>query len=349
MKEDRPPAREAIAAAIRERSHPYSGPVPDAFAAWFREHYGPALIAVIAYGSRLSGTTASATSIHDFYVVCSGYRAFYGRERALHATLNQVLPPNIYELAFDDAALGRLQCKYCVISLADLERETGSGARDLYHLGRFSKRMGIAHAADAGALGRLVEVFLGATERMAEIAVPRLGPGGGGGGGGGGDGGDGGDGGGDSPFTVERFSKELLGLSYLADRRIESPDKVDKLYASEAAHYAHLHGLLLERFAALGRVGVVATGAGTYECRLPADARRRLVARGERMLKRSRLRGQLRWPKYLLTFENWVDYMLDKIARAKGVEIRLTEAERRHPLLAAARYYWRLSRDRTLE
>jgi hypothetical protein len=53
----------------------------------------------------------------------------------------------------------------------------------------------------------------------------------------------------------------------------------------------------------------------------------------------------MRWLKNVVTFEKWDEYMLTKIERHQGVGLDLSERERRHPLLAAARHYIRMRRE----
>ena len=47
----------------------------------------------------------------------------------------------------------------------------------------------------------------------------------------------------------------------------------------------------------------------------------------------SLVRATLRWFKYVLTFDDWLDYLLRKVRRHTGQDIELTSRERRHPLL----------------
>ncbi len=343
---------------IRERCFPYASAATDPFVAYFRARFGRPLLAVIAYGSRLSEVTASATSILDFFVICSDYRRFYraGGMSALHAALNSVLPPNIYEIDLPDPAARepKPRCKYCVISLRGLEGETGPAAKDLYHLGRFSKRVGICYAKGPRTLDRLVAVLVRSTLRMAALALPRLPAG--------------------RPFRLDEFARELLGLSYLGERRIEAGDKVEKLFRAEEEHYRRVYGVLLETLAERGEAALAGAmngasppsetpwivraeggggggggGRGLYRLVLDKGRRLRQKNAGERLLASSRLRGQLRWPKYIVTYEKWVDYVLQKIARTQGIEIALTERERRHPLIAGLRHYRRLRKQRLLQ
>ena len=81
---------------------------------------------------------------------------------------------------------------------------------------------------------------------------------------------------------------------------------------------------------------------------LPPDAvadRRELREELERCLRRSRRRAYLRWPKYLVTYDGWLDYLLLKLARS-GNQVSLTERQRRHPLIFALPILYRMMRTK---
>lgn len=309
-----------LEAIIRERCVPFSSEPTDRFVSYFRGRFGPPLRAVVAYGSMLSDVTAKATSIFDFFLLTANYHSFH--PSIVHAILNPVLPPNVYEVKIDAPPLGRLACKYSTVTLWQLGRETSQGSFDLYHAGRFSKRFGLCWAATEEVASRVVRAAVRATMRMGLIALPRL----------------------PERFSVEQFSRELLGLSYLADKRVEASDKVERIYRAEEDYYRRLHRALLDSWSAEPR-SALRRDKERYCLSLAAGERQRLLHRGEHLIRMSRLRGQARWPKYLFTYKNWVDYLISKIERAQGVRIELTERERRYPLLTAFRHYRTLRRD----
>ncbi len=53
----------------------------------------------------------------------------------------------------------------------------------------------------------------------------------------------------------------------------------------------------------------------------------------ERYFAWSKVRATARWGKYVVTFDDWLDFLLRKARRHSGQEIVLTERERRHPLV----------------
>jgi hypothetical protein len=50
-------------------------------------------------------------------------------------------------------------------------------------------------------------------------------------------------------------------------------------------------------------------------------------------MRRSKLRATLRWAKYVALYDDWLDYVVRKIARRSGVVIELSSRERRWPLI----------------
>ena len=60
----------------------------------------------------------------------------------------------------------------------------------------------------------------------------------------------------------------------------------------------------------------------------------------------SRLRATLRWVKYVLTFEGWLDYVAAKAERRTGVAISLSPRERRWPWLLLWPKFFRVMRAR---
>jgi len=50
-------------------------------------------------------------------------------------------------------------------------------------------------------------------------------------------------------------------------------------------------------------------------------------------MRRSKVRATLRWAKYVALYDDWLDYVVGKIARRSGVAIELSSRERRWPLI----------------
>jgi hypothetical protein len=48
---------------------------------------------------------------------------------------------------------------------------------------------------------------------------------------------------------------------------------------------------------------------------------------------RSKRRATLRWLKYIALYDDWLEYILQKVARRSGQTVELTPRERRWPLI----------------
>jgi hypothetical protein len=287
------------------------------YVARIREGRGDSIAAIVYYGSHLWTETRKASSIPDFYVVIDDLRAYHGARRR-DALINAVMPPNVYYPCWPPAAPGAppLTCKLSTITQAQLAAETGLAARDAHHIGRFSKRVGIVWARDGGGETAVVEASAQAMRAVTRHALTLLGP----------------------RFTLEELILQALGLSYLAERRLCEPDKVANLMRAEQDFYRRCYGLVLEAETAAGAL----VREGDAYRQPPPDPRAR--RRTEAFLERSRRREKLRWPKYLVTFDNWLDYLLDKLERHSGIKLELTPRQRRYPLIFGWPLYFELRR-----
>ena len=55
--------------------------------------------------------------------------------------------------------------------------------------------------------------------------------------------------------------------------------------------------------------------------------------RAKLFLLGSKVRATLRWIKYVVLYEDWLDYVVHKVERRRGVLVELTARERRWPLI----------------
>lgn len=248
----------------------------------------PAL--VFAYGSCLSARTKTPTSFLDYYVVADDPGRYLRRAfgvGAAHGLWARVLPPSVYHRTLDDPERSRF--KACVISRAQIRRETSPGARDIHHLGRFTKRMALLYAKNDEARQEAPGLVASALRTLHPHALALLPDG----------------------HEAEEFALTLLRLSYLGEQRVAEDNKVRALWEAERAYYAEVFAKLREES--------------------PAWAPSR--SQTERFLARSRRRGRMRWPKYVMTVDGWLDILLDKLERHHGVRLELSERERRWPLI----------------
>ncbi len=142
----------------------------------------------------------------------------------------------------------------------------------------------------------------------------------------------------DGPIALDDFLLALLGLSYESEVRIVEPGKVAALLDVEREHYRAVGRALL------GALGATPLDASADRFEPPPRAG---AAPGElrRFLRRSRRRAYLRWPKYLVTYDGWLDYLLQKLARS-GTPVSLTERQRRHPLIFALPILYQMMRTK---
>jgi hypothetical protein len=266
--------------------------------------------AVLLYGSCLWPSVRGQASCPDFIVIVDSLRAFHGSFAS--ALLGAVLPPSVYRLRHRGA-----YAKLSVVTVAQLRSQCAAGAKDLHLAGRLSKRVALLWARDSDSRALVVDAQIAALRTLAPMALARLG----------------------RRFGLDHFIAALLRLSYESEIRIVEPAKVAALFAAEREHYrAVAHALLLE-------LGARPDGA-TTELVVPpgAVASQKLLAR---RLRRSRRRAILRLPKYLITYDGWLDYLLSKLERT-GQPVALSDWQRRLPLVLALPVLFRLATARRL-
>lgn len=261
--------------------------------------------AVVLYGSCLWSAVRAPNSQPDFIVVVDSLRSFHRRLGA--ALLGAVLPPTVYRLRH-----GSRYAKLSVATVAQLRSQCAAGARDLHLAGRLSKRVALVWARDDAARRLVVAAQLQALRTLAPLALSRCG----------------------RLVALDDFIHALLRLSYESEIRIVEPGKVAALFAAEREHYRAVARALLDE------LGARPCGDGS-EFVLPAQA---VAPRAEvaRRLARSRRRALWRLPKYLVTYEGWLDYVLQKLARS-GTPVALSRRQRRHPFLFAFPVLWQLA------
>jgi hypothetical protein len=142
----------------------------------------------------------------------------------------------------------------------------------------------------------------------------------------------------DERFALDQFIESLLAISYESERRGFESGRAAALFAVEREHYRRLARELL------ADAGCASAGEAHFiKDRAPSTPPRELARR----MRRSRRRALERWPKYLITFDGWIDYALAKLERA-GRHVTLSPRQQRHPLLFAWPALYRLARDGVL-
>ncbi|MCX5858811.1 MAG: hypothetical protein NT056_02765 [Proteobacteria bacterium] len=317
------PEAQVLRQKVRERVRtavfaPSSEPALPAFTRYFQERFGSELLAVILYGSCLSQVTRRESSIYDFFLICDRYRPFY-RDLKL-ALFNYCLPPNIFYLELQDPEAGRLAGKYSVTSLRDFRHETSPRARDTYHLGRFAKRVIISYTRDEKVREGLLDAILSAMEQNIALALTCL----------------------PDRFPRDEFILTLLGMSYRGETRMDLDTKVEELFRAEAEYYRQCYTELLRAYLLENNLGSESNGG--YSLPEKPLRRRFQLMKARAFLFQTRIRTYLRWPKYIITFDNWLDYLLSKLERSKGIRLELTARERKYPLIFCWKHFFRLKR-----
>lgn len=304
---------EEIRKAVRQRTLDISRPDILPFVETILRIYGNKVVGIFMYGSMLSSVTASQTSFPDFFVVTDGYRRVF--RRLSHWLLAYFLPPHIYHLRLDD----RRRCKYNLISLGRFRRECSRRAKDIYILGRFGKRVALVYAQNEDARTRLTDCCFSAMSNVVPWTLRGM----------------------REPFNEKSFTMSCLNLSYAGETRVETSSKVPKLFDSERDFYMDVYPALLTKLPVARKMAVKAED-GLYRPRGGSLVKAFRRLRYGWFLKKSRIRGILRWPKFLVTVDEWVNIILAKIERTKGIKLQLTARQRRHPLIFGWSHFFRL-------
>jgi hypothetical protein len=325
------PPLDAVREALRPRALPErADPVAAAAARAVAERGGPAVRAIVFFGSRKTRARPDAWSAWDFFVIVSAYREFYdalhragllGRPPALASGLNAVMPPNSIAIRAADPGGGpELLAKCAVVSRADFQRDTSERHRDHFLIGRLFQPAEVVWAADPAAAEEVLEGLARAVALTFRWVRPWLPP----------------------RFSVDDYTRTLLRVSYSGEIRPEPQGRADALWDVQKDAQGPVYAALL---AALRDAGELREAApGLYALARP-------VTRGERLRRRayfrvSMLRATARWAKYIVTFQGWLDFILRKARRHTGEDIVLTPRERRFPLVFLWPRVFRYLRDK---
>jgi hypothetical protein len=284
-----------------------------------RERYGPALRAVLLYGSCLRHHD-DRESLLDLYALVGGYRAAY-RGRTL-AAMNRLLPPNVFYLEVPGPQHA-VRAKYAVLALGDLARLVSPRTFEPYFWARFAQPCALVWAADELTRNAVAAALAAAVTTFVRRGAPLVG----------------------SPFDARELWTATWQATYGAEVRPERPGATDALYAAAADRYERVTALALP---ALPWPATEAAGAAGRTFRVDVPPRERRRAAWAWRLRRPHAKALflLRILRNALTFEGGVDYVLWKIQRHSGVAIDQGWREKRHPLLALGAEAWRLYRAR---
>jgi len=285
-----------------------------------RERVGPAVAAIVFYGSCLRKQTSEG--VLDFYVLVDDY-ASASKSRWL-AWAGAALPPNVFYI--ECAGNGEpLRSKFAVISARDFAQATEPGGWRTGVWARFCQPVLAVYVRDAAARAALeracIQAILTAVRRIAPLLS--------------------------APATAEEFWQAVFRETYAAEMRTEHPETIRSLYQASTERYDRALRAALAELATRGVASAKWTG-NRFRLELPAGASRR--ARRSWRLRRplAKLVYVAQLLKTASTFGDWVPYALWKLERHTGTHIEYSERQRRHPFLWGWPLVFRVLRNRDL-
>lgn len=305
-----PALRAEIAAGLDKPS----GPDATALASMLARSFGEGTVAIIHYGSHAQLSDARRESAFDFFIIVDRYRAAYDSLARTIGTrfsprtaslLNHVLPPNVIAVS-DDAHVPPLAAKCAVLSLADLERECSQHARDHFVRGRLFQYVQLAWSRDADARATVTDAIIDARVGSFTWGLASLPP----------------------AFDAEQYFRALLERSFSGEIRPERGGRIDALLGAQREVVLRVYDALLQQLAG---ERILEKRGNVYRLTKPVHAFQKF--RTDWYFRRSKVRATARWMKYVVLYDDWLDYVVRKVARRSGVTIELTARERRWPLI----------------
>ena len=274
---------------------------------------GTQLRAVLLYGSHLLGAAPDRYSAHDLVVVVEDYlgtyrelrrRGFTHRPPRLMASLAWLLPPSV--IAFSPEGAEGPIAKCLIISARDFERELSARSRDHFMIARMIQEVGVLYVRDAAAERWLDEALEAARRTVLDWAAPYVA----------------------TPFGAESLTREMIAICYRHEIRPESGSRASSVYEAQRAYLVETYEKLLADACIEGTV--VREGHGYRSARQPGPMAR---LKRSAYFTYSTFRVTARWIKHMLTFENWLPYLVRKVERRTGMTVELTPLEARLPLI----------------
>lgn len=296
------------------------------FIKFFKERFGDSLIAVIFYGSRLFNPFNN-DGLYDFYVIVDFYEKVH--DSFWHIVLNRILPPSVY-MAEVEVDGERVAAKYNIISFHDFKRYI-IDPPEMYIVGRFSKAVYIAYARDDDVRWKIADLMRKAMYFCLVYTVPMLDE--------------------KEKFSLEDLILEILSLSYKGEVRLEDPQKLIKLYEADEDFYLSVYAPLFLDYAKLneGIIFEIDRSNDIYN-KTWAVVGDTIPSKEEviKFLKMSARKGVLRWPKGLITFRGYREYLERKVKKS-GEDLNLSELDRKYPLIFGWRHFIKLIREGKLK
>jgi hypothetical protein len=246
-------------------------------------------------------------------VIVSDYRAFYAALSAsgelhrpvwLMTAMAGVLAPNAIAYAPEEGDAGIAKCQ--IVSVEDFERALGPRPPDHFLLGRLVQQVAVVWSADPHQAAWVAAQLDGAIGRVLDWMLPYL----------------------DEPVDAAGLGRRLLEVCYRGELRPEAKDRSLRIFESQAEHFQAVFPPVLERGV---EAGILIRDGERFRPAAPALAPARRYWRSH--FRRSKVRATARWFKHMVTFANWLPYIVRKVERHTGRTIRLTRIERAVPIV----------------
>jgi len=274
---------------------------------------GPSVGTILLYGSHVQASQPDRWSAYDFVLVTDSYSEFYRRlvERGHHSrpawlltALSHVLAPNI--ISFRTGRPEQPPAKCAVVTPRALRRSLRAHSPDHFIKGRVVQKVALVWSRSPEDEAMVLSALREARDGIVRWVRPFL----------------------RGRFDLEAFGEKMLRISYRAEIRPESPDRVIQVFESQKDTLLAVAGESLQ--AAVERGEVVMEGDLFRWARPPGRA---IWAFYSTYFAISKSRAVTRWFKYMITFDGWLDYIRRKIERRAGFEVEIDERERRWPLI----------------
>jgi hypothetical protein len=274
---------------------------------------GGSVDAVLVYGSHLLGAAPDRHSAIDLVVVVSDYRTFFRtlaaqgvihRSPWLMAALAGVLPPNVIAYAPREGAQGLAKC--LIVSREHLAEGLGERRRDHFLVARLVQKVGLAWSRDRERQAWVESLLSRARAGVLDWTGPFL----------------------EERFDAESLGRRMLEVSYRGEVRPEAGDRSRSVFEAQREHLEAQLGPVLESAVANGLLRRDGDG---YRFVRPPSAASKLRLRW--YFARSKVRVTARWAKHIITFDNWLPYIVRKVERRTGMRVELTRLERRWPVI----------------
>lgn len=284
-----------------------------------RQRHGPAVAAVLFYGSCLR-LRSDEGKVVDLYLVVDSYRAGY--RTTLPAVLNWLLPPNVYYL--ETPFEGRqVRAKYAVISRSDFAAGAGGRWFHPYLWARFAQPCRLAYCRDDETRGVVISTLAGALRKCAVEGLALMTQG----------------------FSGRELWTAVFRQTYRTELRAEPPERATQLYEANQEHFDRAAAAVMGSQDSQVAEQTTEDRSDASQTWLPtAGGNGRARVKWPLRRVQGKLLSVLRLMKAAFTFQDGAQYLLWKIERHSGVSIQLTPWQRRHPLLASTVLFWQLYR-----